>query len=738
MKRVRMGSMTKATKRPHKPLAGVRTRAWVMHAFLACWLLVGGLVGCEAIPTIPDSDSGTHTDGLTTQPPSQGPNVGGDPADSGSGTDPRTAKKTNSGDDKRAPLRPVEMETCEQDRATRCAGAGQREQCSEGVWGASDPCPEGHVCMASEDGLQTDCQSVAEICKGSAGETVCDDGGTLFTCSDAGVAEGMEACASARHCQLGRERGACAMCVPSTSDGFRCQGVELEACRADGSGYEAHQSCDTEALCNTVAGACTAAACTPGQELCDGDTLMRCAEDQTSLEMVATCEPGLCDAEAGGCDACVPDAATCDGNTSVVCNGDGTELVRTPCPKQAPFCVGNGRCVQCGKAEDCGPAASCMIANCDLAAGECRPQNAAARTRCTGGLCDGQGNCRQCLDAEEDCPPVGACQVRFCSPDNGRCEPAPARSNTPCGNGGYCDGEGQCDSCRPGERMCNGDSVMTCKSDGQGYTSSSCPNGQMCTGEGDCVECITDLDCNHLTEGCKVGECSRNRCTTGDATNGKRCTTGGGQPGTCSSGTCNCTRQCSGKQCGSDGCGGECGECAPTETCRTNGRCECVKQCAGRDCGNDGCGGVCGTCRDGDVCRGGQCECQPQCSGKECGRDGCGDDCGSCDDPRAKCDGQCYVPRYATCQQSGLMGPNAECGDRFPGTCFAIGGRPAFCAPSATSNTQEPCPGGLTPFGGAAGVPCLKGCTVAFPDCPAEIPRCIEYIDGTGMGFCSK
>ena len=48
-----------------------------------------------------------------------------------------------------------------------------------------------------------------------------------------------------------------------------------------------------------------------------------------------------------------------------------------------------------------------------------------------------------------------------------------------------------------------------------------------------------------------------------------------------------CEQECEGKECGDDGCGGSCGNCAPSDTC-INGQCVCVPTCAGKECGDDG------------------------------------------------------------------------------------------------------------------------------------------------------
>ena len=61
-----------------------------------------------------------------------------------------------------------------------------------------------------------------------------------------------------------------------------------------------------------------------------------------------------------------------------------------------------------------------------------------------------------------------------------------------------------------------------------------------------------------------------------------------------------CTPQCENKLCGDDGCGGSCGVCADTETCKADGQCApaCVTDCENKECGDDGCGSLCGTCPD--------------------------------------------------------------------------------------------------------------------------------------------
>lgn len=170
---------------------------------------------------------------------------------------------------------------------------------------------------------------------------------------------------------------------------------------------------------------------------------------------------------------------------------------------------------------------------------------------------------------------------------------------------------------------------------------------------------------------------------------------------------CPCIPNCTQKSCGSDGCGGECGECGIQATCE-NGRCVCTpsdlipgsdnqpKMCgdngcgalvtpgnAGicskpsescqnyqcidlslnpntknctpkcfdskgqqvRACGSDGCGGTCGACAPNQICNETtfQCDCIDSCEGRLCGQDSCGNPCGEC-------------PKHMTCDE-----PSGQC-----------------------------------------------------------------------------
>jgi hypothetical protein len=111
----------------------------------------------------------------------------------------------------------------------------------------------------------------------------------------------------------------------------------------------------------------------------------------------------------------------------------------------------------------------------------------------------------------------------------------------PCGEG-TCDARGgDCNKCEPGEKACDGDTVLTCNEAGQDYDASRCSGDMRCVGMGQCVACSSDDDCTELTNGCSVGMCgSDNRCVAEEAPARTPCRASNGRPGTCTNGTCEC------------------------------------------------------------------------------------------------------------------------------------------------------------------------------------------------------
>ena len=149
-----------------------------------------------------------------------------------------------------------------------------------------------------------------------------------------------------------------------------------------------------------------------------------------------------------------------------------------------------------------------------------------------------------------------------------------------------------------------------------------------------------------------------------------------------------CEPDCEDKSCGSDGCGGECGECSgDTPTC-SFGNCvetPCEPACnPEQECGLDTCGEpTCGDCGENGVCVGTTCVCIPDCGGKVCGPDGCGGQCGfgsDCPGDDDCVEGLCIcTPTCTDGQECGLD----SCGGNTCGTCPAA-------APNCIENTCQP------------------------------------------------
>ena len=244
---------------------------------------------------------------------------------------------------------------------------------------------------------------------------------------------------------------------------------------------------------------------------------------------------------------------------------------------------GTGGGPECETAEQCPNPAVCATRACN--GGMCEEGFEAADTACTDGalmgICDGDGNCVECLD-NMDCTAPDTCDLatNVCvAPgcmngmmDNDETDTDCGGSCSPCMNMDSCLVDGDCTS-----GFCNG--AMTCAA---------------CTGPADCDG----------TQYCGAGIC------TTDKMNGQACTvaettgdaTGNSQ---CPNNQCNVigdgTRMC----CNSD-CSGGCRSCAAADGASANGMCGDVTNatdpkmaCAAAGCATTG------------VCQAGACEAVP-------------------------------------------------------------------------------------------------------------------------------
>lgn len=266
---------------------------------------------------------------------------------------------------------PPASESCTTEGTIRCglSDPGLRERCSGGKWVPVSACASGETCTS--DGS---CQPVSALCRGSAGEAICDAQGAMLLCNADGTAMPLQTCMSAALCRAGLPARSCAMCIPNE---HACSGVTLQVCAPDGMGLMRVEDCDTAGLCNAMLGRCTAAVCDPNKKSCMGNTLVTCNADGTALTNERMqCASGMCDNAGGDCNMCVPGEKSCSGTSAQTCDASGQSYQRSPCA--SGHCLGAGKCVECERDADCSTTMQCKTAYCTTD-NRCAVRDAATR-----------------------------------------------------------------------------------------------------------------------------------------------------------------------------------------------------------------------------------------------------------------------------------------------------------------------------------------------------------------------
>ncbi|HMI90266.1 MAG TPA: hypothetical protein VK509_02830 [Polyangiales bacterium] len=455
-------------------------------------------------------------------------------------------------------------EACSTEGELRCSagGAGAREICQAGFWRAGEACASGAVCVAA-DPMQ--CQSILELCIGSAGQAVCS-GADLVPCDAQGIAGAPVTCRSAQLCELGKATGACALCLDGE---HHCSELQLQVCAQGNASWQDVKPCDTAALCNEAAGDCTTAACSAGGH-CDGATRQHCNATRTGYDDVEECNAGLCDQANDQCDVCVPGAGRCVGNTSYVCASDGQREVSQVCSK---LCAGAGKCVACIVPGNCDPPSNqCQVATCD-AMGMCGATSAPQNASCPTGLCDGQGNCR-CRDTA-DCHSAslvcisGTCATNTCGDGvmagSEECDLGASNSNT-----GAC--TKACKNARCGDGYTR--PVFEECDDGVNSTTGACPNCKTAKCNDGFIRSGSE-ECDPRAAGWNLNSCSNPGCKrilytdcmqSTECSNAYSCDFGGCTPSSiCPGGTCPTIPGWTSAVCG--GLGGSCLLKCPSNSC---------------------------------------------------------------------------------------------------------------------------------------------------------------------------
>jgi len=320
----------------------------------------------------------------------------------------------------------------------------------------------------------SDLKVVKKVCTPS--EKYCD-GGILYTCNSAGSGWTSKSC-SPYNCASSMT--ACQICSPNSK---RCNGDYIETCNSAGTGWDG-SSCNY----GCSSGACKPKPmiCIPSTYSCDGDVRKKCSSDGYSLSTVETCTYG-CDSSTAKCKAqpkiCTPYEKKCSGSTLQTCSSDGYSWDGSSC---------NYGC----SSGACNSPPPCTASNCRWSASGSVEESTSVNM-----LADFSGECSGKtinFDIYEN---------DVSSPDDYTDSKSVTYGNTAswatswtqdcilglCGNPEYyfilsIGGTNQCTSadlgvskkqmiCTPNSKICEGDVLKTCASDGYSWATNTCPNG---------------------------------------------------------------------------------------------------------------------------------------------------------------------------------------------------------------------------------------------------------------------
>jgi hypothetical protein len=467
----------------------------------------------------------------------------------------------------------------------------------------AEECATPKLCDASitYTGLRGSPRCVRPTC--APGEHRCTDAGVLELCnSDRMGYDPIEACIGAPFCNAVAADNGQPGCedAPCEAGEMQCNGPQIQVCTDDRTRFEERvPPCETRGLCNDdndrnafcQAPVCQRGAFSGSEFRCQGAALLRCNDQHTGFDPLATCAtPGLCNAALGfaGCQppVCAPGETRCNGNFVQRCNDQRTGFDNTEqcapgtCDSALGRCadpctLGSARCNAQGNLEECrnllvgreitGRCGSPQL--CDASARTCRtpPQGCTA---------DGVRRCRQqgqasvleqCTDGRSRFVTLDTCDGgEVCDPNDTRCDACvqgsestcegnnlatcsangQTENNTACDNGcqSVANGPDRCRNCVPGRVSCEGRQLVVCRQ----------RNG---TEVSDREDCATNALCQQTIQSC-TGEnchCTAKACDPGE----RRCT--GGQPELCNPGQTGF--QPDGGNCGAGNCNSQTGRC---------------------------------------------------------------------------------------------------------------------------------------------------------------------------------
>lgn len=378
-----------------------------------------------------------------------------------------------------------------------------------------------------------------------------------------------------------------------------------------------------------------------------------------------------------------------------------------------------------------------------------------------------EGGALYCIDCAGEFPACGWNPLGYydCGQELGSVDPSGLASGIcggcpeNCGPGAPCSPEcrGSCGACDETGAVCLDEGACyvpqcagkECGKDPLGFSCGVCPAGTVCVdGLSQCLPlpepCLPKPEPG-CGAGCPCEDCVCSKyptcCTEGwDVFCATACEAECGYA--CDA--CPATPSCDGIECG-DFCGVSCGGCPDGATCVAYQCCEPV--CDGKECGSDGCGGSCGTCGPTQECSGGVCiACQPKCANKSCGSDGCGGSCGECEQDQVCIEGACAVSACVGACGDASASCGGECvcscaddcaiqGNCCEGRCEACPELPSCCVPACEGKTcgDDGCGGSCGEC--AVGSRCLEGqCEVCEQPCAGK--ECGDDGCGGTCGTC--
>ena len=481
-------------------------------------------------------------------------------------------------------------------QSTDCMTTALEEQCSTEYQQCADCSPDCQDQECGSDGCGGSCGTCqpGSCCDNFKCKPVCLPDCDDKVCGSDGCAGSCGICMAGEECNGG-------VCLPDCL--ADCSGVE---CGPDGCGgscgmCEGGHFCE-QGMCGTILYNCMEAltcwlpckiegnnlcadACAKsiapqyegflwGIFDCIGKNMCEIEEGGWTLEAVkVNCPVQLYECLAG----CVPD---CEGK---VCGSDGCSgscgecLPETECKEGVCSFI----CVPDCEDKDCGSdgcSGSCGVCNTGY---ECDGTNCFCLPQCIGKECGPDGCGATCGDCQPgfDCGLGGKC---CCAADCPGKECGPDGCGGDCGTCGpdeFCTPNGSCflSDCIPGQRDCDGMTVLECDEDNEWEEDGPCPQGTYCDA-GDCFPWVCVPGETVCADG-SVAQCAE----SGSAWLAPQACL---QNMVCAEGECvtPCEPGCDGKECGPDLCGGTCGECGENTACITN---LCLQVGGECDDGND-------------------------------------------------------------------------------------------------------------------------------------------------------